>query len=278
MNTDLIVSSSEIAPDYPVLEIDHPTCSARVALHGAQVMSWHPKGQEEVIYLSPEAVFREGKAIRGGVPLCWPWFNAHPINSELPSHGFARSQFWDLESEEVDESGVTLKLSLRCPVWTAVVTIQMGQSLSVSFETFSFGKEPLTISGAIHTYLRVGNVGEIAIHGLEDTDYLDTVGDRVGRRQEGPVVIDREVDRIYDSSSSVRLEDPVMKRTIIVEKEGSPSTVVWNPWKEKAAALGDLPDNDYRDFVCVEAAIANDRAVSLEIGDSHCFSTRISIE
>ena len=278
MNSDSVIRSVDLAPDFPVLEIEHPTCSAKVALQGAHVMSWCPAGGEEVLYLSPEAVFAEGKAIRGGIPLCWPWFNAHPTDKSLPAHGLARNQMWDLESEEADESGVTLKLSLKSAVWTAVVTIQLGAALEVSFETFSFSKEPLMISGALHTYLRVGDAKQIKIHGLEDTSYLDTVGERVVRQQEGTVVIDREVDRIYESSSSVRLEDPVLKRTILVEKEGSPSTVVWNPWSEKAAALGDLPDDGFHDFVCIEAAIANDRAVEVKLGDFHSFATRISVK
>ena len=278
MKIDLIVRSVDLVSGYPVLEIEHPLCSARVALHGAHVMSWSPAGEEEVLYLSPDAVLREGKAIRGGIPICWPWFNAHPKDPKLPSHGVARNQFWELESKSCDDDGVTLKLRLVSDDWKAVTTIRLGRSLEVSFESFNLGDQPLMVSGALHTYLRVGDVGEISIRGLEDADYLDTVGERVVRRQDGPIVIDREVDRIYASSSSVRLEDPAMMRSITVEKNESPSTVVWNPWVEKAAALGDLPDEDYLKFVCIEAAIANDLAVRLETGESHCFSTRLRIE
>ena len=278
MNTDSIAQLEDLVPGYPVLTIKHPKCSARVALHGAHVMSWCPAGAEEVIYLSPDAVYREGKAIRGGIPLCWPWFNAHPSAPDLPSHGLVRNQFWELESTDVTDDGVVAKLRRDSADWSAVATISMGSSLEVALESTNLGDEEMMISGALHSYFSVGDVREITIKGLEDADYLDTVGKDTNRRQTGVIRIDREVDWHYVSSGSVRLEDPVKKRTILVEKEASPSTVVWNPWIEKAAALGDLPNEDYLAFACIEAAITNDRAVAIGKGETHRFSTRVSVE
>lgn len=278
MNTDSIAQLEDLVPGYPVLTIKHPKCSARVALHGAHVMSWCPAGAEEVIYLSPDAVYREGKAIRGGIPLCWPWFNAHPSAPDLPSHGLVRNQFWELESTDVTDDGVVAKLRRDSADWSAVATISMGSSLKVALESTNLGDQEMMISGALHSYFSVGDVREITIKGLEDADYLDTVGKDTNRRQTGVIRIDREVDWHYVSSGSVRLEDPVKKRTILVEKEGSPSTVVWNPWIEKAAALGDLPNEDYLAFACIEAAITNDRAVAIGKGETHRFSTRVSVE
>ena len=278
MNTDSIAQLEDLVPGYPVLTIKHPKCSARVALHGAHVMSWCPAGAEEVIYLSPDAVYREGKAIRGGIPLCWPWFNAHPSDPDLPSHGLVRNQFWELESTDVTDDGVVAKLRRSSENWTAVATISMGSSLEVALESTNLGDQEMMISGALHSYFSVGDVREITIKGLEDADYLDTVGEHTNRRQTGVIRIDREVDWHYVSSGWVRLEDPVKNRTILVEKEGSPSTVVWNPWTEKAAALADLPNEDYLAFACIEAAITNDRAVAIGKGETHSFSTRISVE
>lgn len=278
MNTDSIAQLEDLVPGYPVLTIKHPKCSARVALHGAHVMSWCPAGAEEVIYLSPDAVYREGKAIRGGIPLCWPWFNAHPSDPDLPSHGLVRNQFWELESTDVTDDGVVAKLRRDSADWSAVATISMGSSLEVALESTNLGDQEMMISGALHSYFSVGDVREITIKGLEDADYLDTVGKDTNRRQTGVIRIDREVDWHYVSSGSVRLEDPVKKRTILVEKEASPSTVVWNPWIEKAAALGDLPNEDYLAFACIEAAITNDRAVAIGKGETHRFSTRVSVE
>lgn len=278
MNTDSIAQLEDLVPGYPVLTIRHPKCSAKVALHGAHVMSWRPEGAEEVLYLSPDAVYRQGKAIRGGIPLCWPWFNAHPSDPDLPSHGLVRNQFWELESTDVTDDGVVAKLRRDSANWSAMATISMGTSLEVALQSTNLADQSLMVSGALHSYFSVGDVREITIKGLEDTDYLDTVGVPTVRHQDGVIRIDREVDRYYDSPGAVRLEDPLKKRTLLVEKESSPSTVVWNPWTKKAAALTDLPNEDYLAFACIEAAISNDRAVALGKGEAHCFSTRISVE
>ena len=278
MNKNSIVNLEELAPGYPVVTVNHSTCKAQVALHGAHVISWCPTGHEEVLYLSPDAVYREGKAIRGGIPICWPWFNAHPSDPDLPSHGLVRNQFWELESTDADDEGVVAKLRRSTEHWTVVATIRMASSLEVAIESTNLGDDQLLVSGALHSYFRVGDVRQITIKGLEDAAYLDTVGQHTNRHQTGVIEIDREVDRYYDSSAAVRLEDPLKERTILIDKENSPSTVVWNPWIEKAAALGDLPNEDYLAFACVEAAITNDRAVALSQGETHRFATRISVE
>ena len=278
MNKNSIVNLEELAPGYPVVTVNHSTCKAQVALHGAHVISWCPTGHEEVLYLSPDAVYREGKAIRGGIPICWPWFNAHPSDPDLPSHGLVRNQFWELESTDADDEGVVAKLRRTTEHWTVVATIRMASSLEAAIESTNLGDDQLLVSGALHSYFRVGDVRQITIKGLEDAAYLDTVGQHTNRHQTGVIEIDREVDRYYDSSAAVRLEDPLKERTILIDKENSPSTVVWNPWIEKAAALGDLPNEDYLAFACVEAAITNDRAVALSQGETHRFATRISVE
>lgn len=278
MNKNSIINLEELVPGYPVVTVNHSTCKAQVALHGAHVMSWCPTGHEEVLYLSPDAVYREGKAIRGGIPICWPWFNAHPSDPDLPSHGLVRNQFWELESTDADDEGVVAKLRRTTEHWTVVATIRMASSLEVAIESTNLGDDQLLVSGALHSYFRVGDVRQITIKGLEDAAYLDTVGQHTNRHQTGVIEIGREVDRYYDSSAAVRLEDPLKERTILIDKENSPSTVVWNPWIEKAAALGDLPNEDYLAFACVEAAITNDRAVALSQGETHRFATRISVE
>lgn len=265
--------------DYPVFEIDHPACRARVSLHGAQVMEWCPAGEtEEVMYLSPDAIFKEGKAIRGGIPLCWPWFNAHPTNPELPSHGIARTRFWKLESAEETEEGVTLRFSMSEGKWNAISVIRLGKALEVSLESLNPETEPIKIGGALHAYFRVGDIDQIRIEGLDGADYLDTVGGRNRHQQSGTLEIHEEVDSIYDSSSSIRLVDKFLAREILIEKTGSPSTVVWNPWVEKVKALSDLPDEGYRNFVCIETAIANSKAITVEPGGSYIFSAKISVE
>lgn len=269
---------SENSPSYPIYEINHPTCVARVALHGAQVMSWRPVDEDEVLYLSPNAVLREGKAIRGGLPICWPWFNAHPTNPEMPSHGIARTRFWNFISASESDEGVVLNFEMAEGIWNAALTIKLGEALEVILETRNPNEIPIVVSGALHPYFAVSDIEQVKIVNLDGADYLDTTGEPTRRKQKGPLTFKGEVDSIYDSSNSILLVDDVSGRTLLIEKSGSPSTVVWNPWAEKSAALSDLPDDGYRKFCCIETAIANDKAVIVMPESCYVLSTRISIE
>jgi glucose-6-phosphate 1-epimerase len=272
------VRLAETEPDYPIFEILHPKCTARVALHGAHVMSWKPADEKEVLYLSPNAVFNEGKAIRGGIPICWPWFSNHPDDPDQPSHGLVRARFWELLAVTEDSSGVTLRFRFRDGVWNVEVTVHAGEALEVSLRSKNVSSAPIEISGALHTYLAVADIRQVRVTNLNECGYLDTVGEPEVRVQNGDVTFDGEVDRIYDSANSTILMDEVFERTVLIEKSGSTSTVVWNPWKKKAAALGDLPDQGYRRFCCIEAAIVNDRAETVMPGCSHVLMTRISVK
>jgi glucose-6-phosphate 1-epimerase len=271
--------------NYPVLEIDHSSCKARVALHGAHVMEWQPIGHGPVLYCSPTAVLREGKAIRGGIPVCWPWFNAHPTDSSKPAHGVARSRFWELTDCRDEGASVELRFELKADdatraIWDheflATVEVRLGAELHVSLTSHNLGSEPFQETGALHTYLSVAEISHVEATGLEGASYLETAG---GRResavQDGPVRIEGEVDRIYSSANTVAVRDGT--RTIFVHKHGSASTVVWNPGSEKAAKLGDMPADDYRRFLCVEAANAPGAEVTVAPGQHHVLRTRIAV-
>lgn len=278
MNLPDSIRLSESSPSYPIFEIDHPTCSARVALHGAQVISWRPADEDEVLYLSPDAVFEEGKAIRGGLPICWPWFNAHPTNPEMPSHGIVRTRFWNFVAASESDEGVTLQLEMVEGIWSAVVTFKIGEALEVILETRNPNEIPIVVSGALHPYFAVSDIEQVRVVNLDGADYLDTVGTPTQRKQKGALNFSGELDSIYDSSSNVLLVDDLSGRTLLIEKTGSPSTVVWNPWIEKSAALKDLPNDGYQKFCCIEAAIANDKAVIVMPGSIYVLSIRISVE
>jgi glucose-6-phosphate 1-epimerase len=269
---------SDSSTSYPIFEINHPTCVARVALHGAHVMSWRPADEDEVLYLSPDAVFKEGKAIRGGLPICWPWFNAHPTNPEMPSHGIARTRFWNFVSASESDEGIVLDFEMTDGIWSAAVTLKLGEALEVILETRNSNEIPIVVSGALHPYFAVSDIEQVHIVNLEGADYLDTVSEPTQRVQKGALTFNGEVDSIYDSSNHVLLVDDLSGRTLLIEKSGSPSTVVWNPWIEKAAALSDLPNDGYQKFCCIEAAIANDKAVIVMPGSIHVLSMRISVE
>lgn len=278
MDLPVSIKRTEPFPSYPIYEIDHPNCRGSVALHGAHVMSWQPVDEEEVLYLSPDTEFREGKAIRGGIPVCWPWFNAHPSEPDASSHGIARTRFWDLLEASENDEGVTMKFSMTEGIWSAEVTVMMGVDLEVLLETRNMNEIPIVVSGALHSYFRISDIEQVRVVQLDGMDYLDCVGEPTMRRQQGDLSFRGEVDAVFDGSQSVLLVDDLSGRTLLIEKSGSPSTVVWNPWVDKAAALGDLPDEDYRKFCCIEAAIANDKAVIVMPGQSHQLRTRIIIE
>jgi glucose-6-phosphate 1-epimerase len=263
---------------FPIFEVNHPTCRARIALHGAQVLSWHPVGAAEVIYLSPESHYMEGKAIRGGIPLCWPWFSAHASDSTLPSHGIARTRFWNLESVRETEETVTFRFATLWRELSAIAEIIFGNTLDVRLTTVNVGEANLLLGGALHSYFQVSDISDISAEGLEGSTYLDTLPPKGYKTQVGPLRITEEFDAIFSSDAIVKIIDAPMKRVIFIEKSGCPSTVVWNPWIVKARSLSDLPDEDYREFLCVEPAIVNSELITLAPGESSTFSTKIRLE
>jgi glucose-6-phosphate 1-epimerase len=280
------VKVEEPVPGYPVYVIEHARAKARVALHGAQVLEWTPTGESPVIYLSPDAVFKEGKAIRGGVPICWPWFNAHPSDASKPSHGFARTRFWNLMEIVSNADGVMMKMETWSDeasraLWPfefrLQLTVTMGKTLKLVLETLNLGEVPFVVGEALHAYLKVGDVSKVSVEGLEDADYLDTVGERVMRSQKGAVEFDREVDRQYVSSDRITLVDESLGRKMEISKRGSGTTTVWNPWVDRARELGDLPDEDYKEFVCVEPANAGPTVVTVPPGGRHVIESCIRV-
>lgn len=279
------VSLVEDPQGYPVLDIRHRSVSGRAALNGAHVLQWTPEGERPVLYMSPDALFEAGKPVRGGVPVCWPWFGPHPGNPTLPAHGFARLVPWTVDAVTEDSSGVTLHFLLRESETTLNcwphrfelrLEVRLGKELDLVLQARNTGETPWEMSGALHTYLGVEDARMAQVLGLEESHYVES---RLSPRrviQEGPVVFDREVDRNYESAGAVTLVDPAGGRTLVVTKNGSGSTVVWNPWIEKSIRLPDLPDDAYSRFVCVEAAITAP-AVVLPPGGTHALSQRLSL-
>ncbi|MGJ8671922.1 D-hexose-6-phosphate mutarotase [Rubritalea sp.] len=273
----------EIAPDYPVIRINNKLASATIALHGAHVIEYIPRDQAPVIFTSREAVFKETKAIRGGIPICWPWFNAHPSDSSMPSHGFARSQFWQLISTESTSGGtkVTLQFNTKeLELWPhatqLTLTIFIGKELKLDLTTTNMSDSDITIGGALHTYLHVGDIKEITLSGLENVSYLDTVS-QTQITKDTALSVTAETDNIYQQTeASVIIHDPLLKREITVHKSGSTSTVVWNPWIDKSATMGDLANDEYEQFICVEAANALKDVYLLKANQAHTLGTTIS--
>ncbi|MBI1349915.1 MAG: D-hexose-6-phosphate mutarotase [Actinomycetales bacterium] len=254
--------------------------------YGAQVTAWTPEGERPVVWLSEQAVFTPGTAIRGGVPICFPWFGGGPNGDLTPAHGFARISPWRRMTvgEAADATTVTHHLdmtSAHAPqfphAYRARATARFSNTLTTSLRVENTGDQAFTFEAALHTYLAVGDATHLSIDGLVGSEYLDQVtGEHAV--QLGPVVIDGEVDRVYRSSSPVVVIDRSWGRRITVVKSGSASTVVWNPWVDKAKRLSDFGDDEWRGLVCVETANVKEDAVTLEPGQAHEMSAVLAVE
>jgi glucose-6-phosphate 1-epimerase len=266
--------------DIPVIEIHNNQAQARVSLQGAHLLSWIPAGEEEVVWLSDDATFAEGKSVRGGIPICWPWFGGHHSFPDYPAHGFARTTLWqvicteDLDGNRTRITFITAPLPENKHMWPAQTSVQyqltIGKKLEMELITHNDGPDPIVISQALHTYFRVGDIDKVILFGLEDTAYLDKLENFKRKIQGGPVTIDGEIDRIYlDTIAECVIEDRELNREIVINKCGSHSTVVWNPWQKTAEKMGDLGEGGYRKMLCVESSNAADDSVTIETGKAH---------
>ncbi|OGV59138.1 MAG: D-hexose-6-phosphate mutarotase [Lentisphaerae bacterium GWF2_52_8] len=275
----------------PVAEISNGHCKAAVSIYGAHVMSFHPKGAAPVLWMSAQSYFTEGKPIRGGIPLCWPWFGLHPTDSSKPGHGFARIMRWNLAETAAEADGsskIVLTLSeseetfaLWPHPFTLELTVIAGKELRVSLSMRNTGETPFTCTAALHTYFEVGKIEEVSVEGLDKCRYIDTVGGtRIEKLQKGPVTFDSETDRIYlETSADCRIDDPGLKRSILIKKHGSKSTVVWNPWVEKSKRMPDFGDEEYHGMLCVETCnAAPGDEVTLKPGVAHKLEALIKVE
>ncbi|MCK4834195.1 MAG: D-hexose-6-phosphate mutarotase [Gammaproteobacteria bacterium] len=264
----------------PVIDIKNEFASAVISMQGAHLLSWIPEGEEDVIWLSDDAIFKPGKSIRGGIPVCWPWFGGHKTIKGFPAHGFARTTPWEIICTEVLDDGRTRITFTTQPqaeneeMWPPETSVQyqltIGKKLEMELVTHNNGSEPIIIGQALHTYFRVGDISKVLLHGLDDTDYLDKPDNFKRKIQHGPVSIEQEVDRIYlDTAGDCVIEDKALNRSISIIKCGSHSTVVWNPWQETAEKMGDLGEDGYKKMLCVESSNAAEDVVTIEPGKAH---------
>jgi D-hexose-6-phosphate mutarotase len=272
----------------PVAEIRNSHASASVAVQGGHVITFQPHSQAPILWVSRLSAYEVGKTIRGGIPVCWPWFGAHPTDPTKPFHGFARAAMWQVMGTSVGPSDVTqIRMSLcdseaTWQLWPYAFDLQIvvtvGSQLQIELVARNTGDRPFTCSGALHTYYQIGDARQVAIQGLEGCEYLDKVDAFQRKRQQGPVTLAAETDRIYlDTTATCVVDDPVLGRRIQVEKQGSRTTVVWNPWAEKAQLLADFGDEEYLTMVCVETANADTDLVTVAPGGEHDLKVVIGI-
>lgn len=274
------LSFSEKAPDFVAIEVRTAHSTATLALQGAHVMTWQPKGQKPVIWLSKAAKFAPGKSIRGGIPLCWPWFGPHATEAGYPGHGFARTIPWTLiDARKLPDGRARLTFEpvmndaarAQWPHASKVrYSVSIGQEIVVALATTNTGKTPFQLGQALHTYFEIGDIHTASVAGLEGCTYIDKVAGGKRRKQKGAATFSSETDRVYlGTSGCCGIVDPVYKRTLLITSTGSRSTVVWTPWTEKAAKMGDFGRKGEERMVCVETANAADDAITLAPGETH---------
>ena len=272
----------------PKVRVTTAAATAEIYLHGAQVTAWKPAGAEETIFVSEQSHWQEGKAIRGGVPICFPWFRAKADDPHAPSHGVVRTKQWRLNSITSEKDG---SVAVVCSTESDASTrrwwphefrlthrIAVGGTLKMELTATNTGSAPLRFEEALHTYFRVGQVESVSVRGLNGIAYLDNTDANRKKVQSGDVIFTSATDNAYlKTQALLELVDPVLGRVIRTEKQRSATTVVWNPWRQGAASLADLGDEEWRAMACVEASNILESAIFLGPGEEHTMCSILSI-
>ena len=267
--------------------ITTPACTAELYLHGAHLTHWQPAGHGPVLFLSEQSSFAPDKPIRGGVPVIFPWFGPRTgARTDGPLHGFARIETWDLAFAALsgDDLHLTLTLAptgqsraLGFDNFSVALQLILGETLTMRLTVANQSTEPMPVAEAFHTYFTVGDATQVRITGLAGAEYLDKTDHFNRKLQTDPVITLTGCNRpslFLNTTTAVTLEDPTLRRAISVAKQGSQSTVVWNPW----AALPDMADDAWRGMTCVETANAADNAMTIAPNSTHTMEAVISVQ
>ncbi|WP_318459021.1 D-hexose-6-phosphate mutarotase [Photobacterium leiognathi] len=262
-----------------IIRVIHPLAEAGISLHGGHLIWFKPAGEKDIIWLSENAEFDTQKAIRGGIPVCWPWFG----KAGTPSHGFARTSQWTLQEHRENENGVIVSLQLEDneetrAIWphkfNNVLTFEIGTELKVSLTSTNTDSQPWSYGGALHTYFDIADINNIEITGM-GSNYLDST--QQGKACEGGDVLTftSETDRVYTQpEATITINDKNNERNILVTNEGHNAAVIWNPWQELSISMGDMADNSFETMVCVESTI-HQPSIELAPGQSHTLATTV---
>ena len=262
--------------------------AAEIYLHGAHVTAFTPDDGDPVLWVSEASEFQNGKPIRGGVPVCFPWFGAHPSDPAMPSHGFVRLREWNVDSvSQLDAGAVEIRLSFEPDSrerelfpnpfrLTHIVTV--SDTLSMKLEAVNTGSRPLMFTEALHSYFSISDIRIVEATGLDKTRYIDRLLETdLPLVQKGAIRFTAETDRPYiDTEAACVIEDVQKGRSIRIEKRGSQTTVVWNPWIAKSRRMPDFGNDEWTSMLCIETANAVKNAITLAPGASHTMEATIS--
>ncbi|MDF3131167.1 D-hexose-6-phosphate mutarotase [Kiritimatiellaeota bacterium B1221] len=262
--------------------------TATVYLHGAHVSAFQPAGEKPVLWMSEKSHFTDGQPIRGGVPICWPWFGPHAKNADLPAHGVARLRAWTpLESSVLQDGRCRLRLGFipegdECKVVPEGLrleyTLTVGQTLRLELETINDGDSPCDFEDALHSYFDLADPKTAQITGMEGTCYLDKLENSALKIQSGPITFTAETDRVYSHPhGATQIQDSASGRTVRIQQHGAHNAIVWNPWINKSKAMPDFGDDEWTGMCCVEAANCLRDRIQLLPGNRHCTRMEISV-
>jgi glucose-6-phosphate 1-epimerase len=271
-----------------------PACTAELYLQGAHLTRWKPTGEKPVLFLSDRSAFIPGIAIRGGIPLIFPWFGGRTATAENqrtdgPSHGFARTADWTLAFAALAGDDLHLTLTLAPNATTRALgydhfqlayQLILGTELRLRLAVVNQGATHLHFEEAFHSYFSVGDAQQVSLGGLSDTDYLDKTDELKPKHQTDTLLkLTRETDRPYlNTVAPINLNDPILNRRVTVCKANSKSTVVWNPWSELTAKLPDMAPDGWLTMVCIETANVAANAITLAPGQQHTMEAHIFVQ
>lgn len=278
----VVITHNKLPNGFEYIEIKNDAATAKIALQGAHIYEYTRNQEEPLLWLSETSDFEYGKSIRGGVPVCWPWFGINK-DENLPQHGFARTAMWKLiNSDEVDAnttavifsfSHTTQTLKLWPHRFELELHVVVSDRLTIELKTTNFDDKEFLITQALHTYFDISHISHVNIKGLDKKPYLDALSWK-NEVQNADITFNGEVDRVYQRvDGKILLRDK--NRTIHIQNEGSSSVVVWNPWIEKCKRMSAMKDNAYEDMVCIESANAFDDARTVKPNESHTLKATI---
>ncbi|MBF0265169.1 MAG: D-hexose-6-phosphate mutarotase [Gammaproteobacteria bacterium] len=274
----------------PMIEVNNQSAKALISIYGAQVLSYIPGNQnQDLLFVSDKAYFQQGKAIKGGIPICWPWFGQDPLNQGRSAHGFARNMLWrvlDIKSISNLSTTIILELSdsdITRSIWPYTFNLQLqitiSNTLKMELISHNTDEKDIIITQALHSYFLIDDITNTYVQGLDNKFYLDKASIAKGGNynQEGDIYIEEEVDRIYlDVPPSLNIINKQSKRNININSQGNKTAIVWNPWRDIAKQMGDLNENDYLQFICVETANAADDIITIKPGEKYCLGVEYS--
>jgi len=266
------------------LTINNSHAQAEIYLYGAHLTHFQPNENDPLIFDGLKSTITPPHSVHAGIPICWPWFGPHPSDDTKPQHGFARDSLWVLHQTTQlpnGETRVVMRLNadeqshkLFAYDFTLEVTFVIGKTLTLTLTTTNTDTKTFTITQALHTYFMVDNIADISIKGVQESSFVDYTDEKKEKNESNVLKIAEEINRVYiPTQSSCYIHD--QNRTIEVSKSGSNSTTIWNPWKE--SGIHDLPDDSYKNFVCIETTNALSDAITLDPNTSHSVSQSIRL-